>query len=222
MIDPAAPLPKSVYVRRRAVAVVAAAAGVVGLVWLIALVIGEGDPEVAPAAGAPRTTTTAPTTAAPDPSTAAPGADPPPSGAAPAPAPPPDPGAPCADPAVAVTAELGAPGYRVGQRPVLRLVVTNGGQVPCTRDVGRALRELVVVGADGARLWSNNDCARAEGAQPQVFQPGERQVFEVVWAGRTSAPGCPQDRVTVPAGAYRLVPRLGGLVGAPVPFELTA
>ncbi|MCG8917811.1 hypothetical protein L6E12_18690 [Actinokineospora sp. PR83] len=224
MIDPKGPLPRGTYLRRRALAVALAAGGVVVLIWSItALLDGGADGREVRGTGAEDQPTSAPPSTSaltPPPSSSTTAAPEPPPSPAPPP-PPPDPNLPCPDAAVAVTAEVEAPSYRVGRRPALRLVVTNAGAVPCTRDVGRALRELVVTGADGVtRVWSNNDCARVSGQQPQVLQPGERLVFEVNWAGRTSAPGCPLSRTAVPPGNYLVVPRLGALVGTGVPLAL--
>jgi hypothetical protein len=122
-----------------------------------------------------------------------------------------------------VTIELGAPQYKVGQRPELRLVVTNAGQVPCTRDISRSLREILVTTQDGAtRLWSSNDCSRSTlPPESQIVQPGEHLGYEVKWAGRTSAPNCPIKRTTVQAGTYSVVGRLGALTGPAVPLVLT-
>ena len=75
---------------------------------------------------------------------------------------------------------------------------------------------------DQAIVASHNDCAAAEGTQPQVIQPGERLTFEVVWAGRTSAPGCPEQRTAVGAGPYQVQSRLGTLPGQPAQLQLTA
>ncbi|WP_083753473.1 hypothetical protein [Actinosynnema sp. ALI-1.44] len=120
-----------------------------------------------------------------------------------------------------VTVELGAPQYRVGQRPVLRLVIANAGAVPCTRDISRALREVLVTSVDGVnRLWSSKDCYGSSQPDLRIMQAGERQQFEVKWAGRTSAPGCPAKRTTVQAGTYSVIGKLGPLTSPAVPLAL--
>ncbi|GAB3869568.1 hypothetical protein GCM10029964_002060 [Kibdelosporangium lantanae] len=121
-----------------------------------------------------------------------------------------------------VTVELGAPQYKVGQRPELKLVVTNAGQVPCTREISRSLREILVVTQDGnTRLWSSNDCNRSNlPPESQILQPAEHLGYEVKWAGRTSAPGCPLKRTTVQAGTYAVVGKLGALTSPAVPLVL--
>ncbi|MGH8963868.1 MAG: hypothetical protein ACRDXB_00840, partial [Actinomycetes bacterium] len=108
-----------------------------------------------------------------------------------------------------------------GARPLLRLRITNVGPAPCTRDVSRKLREILVLAADGTRLWSSNDCYGPPQKDVRVLAPNQPATFAVNWAGRTSAPGCPLDRKTVPAGTYQVVGKLGALAGAPTPLTLT-
>lgn len=104
------------------------------------------------------------------------------------------------------------------------LTVTNTGTVACVRDLSRPLRSLRVVPANGGQtLWSSADCYTvAEPADTRTLRPGQSVGFSVIWAGRTSAPGCPADRGAVPAGQYAVTGRLGALTSAPVPFALTA
>jgi hypothetical protein len=185
-------------------------------------------------ATAPSSTTTAPPTsqtgsptqtpaptAGPEPSPPISATAPPPTAAAAPPAPqPPAAPPPCPDASFGVYVETGAPEYRVGEKPLLRLVLANNGAAACARDISRSLRELVIMGADGARLWSSNDCYSRSGGDTRLLEPGQRLAFTVTWAGRTSAPGCPVRRGTVQAGTYQVVGRVGGLVGQPVPLIL--
>jgi len=120
-----------------------------------------------------------------------------------------------------VTATPDQPSYPIGAKPLLRLEITNIGPAPCTRDVSRRLREILVLGADGTRLWSSNDCYGPPEQDVRVLAPNQPLPFSLNWAGRTSAPGCPVDREAVPAGTYQVVGKLGGLVGAPTPISLT-
>jgi hypothetical protein len=100
------------------------------------------------------------------------------------------------------------------------MIVMNVGRGACSRDLDPALQEVVVLASDGARLWSSNDCYSAGGSSVRTLAPGEQLVFSVVWAGRTSQPGCPSQREAVPAGTYQLVVKLGPLTSRPVPFRL--
>ncbi|WP_016698473.1 hypothetical protein [Actinoalloteichus spitiensis] len=246
MIHPTGPLPPTVYWRRRLVALGGAVLVVVLALWAVAAASGgedtdraashERDPAKA-AGDVPRPGTAGPTTAAstsPPPSrstdpgderegdasgTARPGTGT--SAIAASSSPPPGPPPVCPDEAISVRAESSGPEHRVGQRPVLGLLVANEGTVPCARDVNRELRELTVTTADQRTvLWSSNHCYSANQPEVPVLDPGEELRFEITWAGRTSEPGCPPDRHQVPAGDYLLVPRLGELVGDPVPFRL--
>jgi hypothetical protein len=219
------------YRRRRVGAVATCLVAVVLLAWIIGRLVS--GTEQTPARGAsahssqPPSTHPAgslPSSSASSSASAGPGAtSPPPSSATPTPsstAPPPPP-QPCPDAAIKVFAETGEPTYRVGQRPLLRLVVANAGQVACTREVSRNLRELVISSADGKqRLWSSNDCYGPPGSDSRLLQPGERISFTLNWFGRTSSEGCPSRRRTLPAGSYLVTAHLGTLTSAPVPLTL--
>jgi hypothetical protein len=172
----------------------------------------RGSVTASPRSGAPTSGATAPRTTAPP---------------APAvtttttPVPPPGPPAACPDAVTKVVATPDVPSYPVGARPLLKLRVVNAGPVPCTRDVNRKLREILVLGADGARLWSSNDCYGPPEPDVRLLPPNQPVEFSVNWAGRTSAPGCPLDRKAVPAGTYQVVGKLGPLTGAPTQLVQT-
>jgi hypothetical protein len=125
---------------------------------------------------------------------------------------------PCANAMVGVTAEVDGPERRVGRQPVLRLVVTNISDQPCVRDLDPARQEIVVWSGEGARLWSSNDCTNASGVDLRTLVPGQPVAFSVRWAGRTSTPGCAEQRTVVPPGAYRVMTRVDDVISAPIPF----
>jgi len=242
MMEPTGPLPAGVYWRRRAVAAGASVLAVVVLAWVVGGFVGSADDDPVrgtgsndlasspsspaaessrPASGTAAPTSGATSTRRTSPPAASPGAAPPgrPTTRSTTP---PGPPKPCPDAAIKVTARPDAPRYRVGERPVLRLLVVNAGKVPCTRDVSRKLRELLIYSADGKRrLWSSNDCYGPPGVEKRLLEPGKPLTFQLQWAGRTSAPGCPVERTRVPAGTYDLVGKLGHVTGAPVPLRLT-
>jgi len=139
----------------------------------------------------------------------------------PAPVPPTGP-VPCTNDMLAVTSEVDRPEHSVGERPLLRLVVTNISEQPCVRDLDPARQEIVVWSADGSeRLWSSNDCSRAKGVDLRTLVPGQPVTSSVRWAGRTSEPGCPLDRETVPAGTYRVLSRVDDVISPPAPMVRT-
>jgi len=128
---------------------------------------------------------------------------------------------PCTNEMLDVTAEIDRPAYRVGERPVLRLVIVNATGRPCVRDLDPARQEIVVWSGDGkSRLWSSNDCSPVAGVDLRTMVPAQPVVSAVTWAGKTSAPGCAGPRTVVPAGAYRVMTRLDDDISAPVPFLL--
>jgi hypothetical protein len=141
--------------------------------------------------------------------------------ATPVPVPPTGP-VPCTNEMLTITAEVGQPSYRVGQRPVFRLVVTNSSGQPCVRDLDNTRQEVVVWNADrSARLWSSNDCYDLGRPDLRTLVPGQPVVSSVTWAGRTSAPKCAAPRTTVPAGSYQVMARLDDDISAPTPLTLT-
>lgn len=217
------------YWRRRAVALGAFVLVLLLGVWAVGLAFGGSDDterelaELRAAASArgiatPGSSAPSSPVAAPPPSSAAPppSAEPPP----PPPPPPPGPPQPCPNEVTKVVAEVGAPEYRVGQRPEFRLVVTNTGPVPCTRELDPKVQEILVLGQDGARLWSSNDCYPGRNPDLRTLEPGGTAVFRLAWHGRTSAPNCAGKRKTLPAGDYSVVAKVDDLASAPTPFRL--
>ncbi|CAA9280338.1 MAG: hypothetical protein AVDCRST_MAG54-3555, partial [uncultured Actinomycetospora sp.] len=127
---------------------------------------------------------------------------------------------PCADGDLRVTARTDAARYPAGQKPLLSLVVTNTGTVPCVRDLDAARQAVAVVRQPGDGLWGSNDCSPGDTDDVRTLRPGEEAVFSVRWSGRTSTPGCAGERTVVPPGTYQLLARLDGIVSEPVPFTL--
>jgi hypothetical protein len=118
-----------------------------------------------------------------------------------------------------VGAEIDRPEHRLVERPVLRLVVTNVSAQPCIRDLDSARQEIVVWGADGARIWSSNDCANASTRDLRTLVPGQPVAFAVRWAGRTSTPGCAAPRTVVPPGNYNVMTRVDDAISAGTAFR---
>ncbi|MFC5993737.1 hypothetical protein ACFQE5_05850 [Pseudonocardia hispaniensis] len=229
MWEPVGPLPASVYWRRRLVALgcVIATFALVGVT--IAGATGPDEPGHAPAVqAATLVSDVAPVTAAPTvdrvenprDSPGPPPAEPPPA-ESPSAAPPPAEPPPCTNAMLTAGAEIDRPVHRVGERPVLRVVITNISDRPCIRDLDGKRLEIVVWSGDGVdRLWSSNDCVNPARADVRTLAPGEPVAFAVTWAGRTSSPGCAEPRRAVPAGAYRVMTRIDDLISAPTPFLL--
>jgi hypothetical protein len=234
MIEPTGPLDPSVYWRRRAIAL----GGSVLAVVLLAVGVSSwlsGGGQHADAQGiadrqnvvatTTRLTSSPPTSGTITPagasSSSASSSPAPPTTTTTTPGPPPPPG-PCPDTAITVEARVAQPSYRVGQQPLVTLVVTNSGPVACFRDVTRQLRELIVLTADGnTRLWSSSDCYYQQPTDSRLLQPGEQATFSIAWAGHTSSPNCAPSGALLPAGNYVVEGKLGNLTSRPTPFQLT-
>ncbi|MFE9743883.1 hypothetical protein ACFYOT_03155 [Saccharothrix saharensis] len=217
MTEPTGPHPRSVYWRRRALAVAGSLVALIGVVWLVGALIGRGDP--APAVvrpSNPPSSAATPVVASSSSTTPPPTPVPPPS-----PTPPPGPPPPCDDAQVAVAAEVDKPSTPAGQPVRFTIVVSNTGPLPCAKEIGRKVRELVVTSADGVtRLWSSNDCFVTDGSEVRVMRPGERFTYGVQWPGSTSEPGCRRSS-RLGAGDYLLTAVVGGKAGNPVIFRVT-
>ncbi|HEX4252431.1 MAG TPA: hypothetical protein VH008_31515 [Pseudonocardia sp.] len=126
----------------------------------------------------------------------------------------------CSDQDLALVSQVAAASYKVGQKPLFRLVIANIGDKPCSRDLDPGLQGLVINGPAG-QLWASNDCDAGHKPDVRVLDPGKPMVFSLNWAGRTSHPGCGGTRTTVGPGTYQLIGKLGPLSSGPAPFTLT-
>ncbi len=211
------------YWRRRALAIGGSVVALVLVVWLVGALIGRGDPVTptpAAAASSPPPQSERPVVASssstsPPPTTTTTTTEPP------KPTAPPGPPQACDDAQISVKAEVAKPAYPAGQPVGMKILVSNTGPLPCTKEIGREVRELVVTSADGAtRLWSSNDCFATDGAETRVMQPGEVFDFGLTWLGSTSEPGCAKHTRLGP-GDYLLTARVAGRTSDPVVFRMT-
>ncbi|ROP38898.1 hypothetical protein [Saccharothrix texasensis] len=216
MTEPTGPHPRSVYWRRRALAASGSVVALVLAVWLVGALIGHGD--AAPVATQPSSRPPEPpaTPVVTSSSSTTPPAPPPPP-----PTLPPGPPPPCEDAQVAVVAEVDKPTTPAGRPVRFTIVISNTGPLPCAKEIGRRVRELVVTSVDGVtRLWSSNDCFVTEGSEVRVMQPGERFTYGLQWAGGTSEPGC-RKHSRLGAGDYLLTALVAGKASNPVIFRVT-
>jgi hypothetical protein len=224
-----------VYRRRRVVAMAGTAVGALLFVWAVGALLGGNDttPSIRGTVNGVPLATTRTQASNPPPvgklpvrgsATSSPSASPPATTTVPVTttsAPPPGPPQACPDSVLQIAVTAAQPSYLVGQRPFLTLHITNAGPVACVRDVSRQYRAILLMSADGkTRLWSSGDCYSVTTNEVRTLQPGQGLTYNVAWAGRTSAPGCPAGRTTVPAGTYELVGQLGSLTGPPTPLAL--
>lgn len=127
-------------------------------------------------------------------------------------------GPPCTDDMIGLTLS-GPRSVTVGGSAALTLTVIDTSALPCSRDLGTAEQEVVLVDTAGSRLWSSADCTPPSPA-PQHLDAGQRVDLPIAWDGRTSAAGCGGARTVVPAGSYVLEARLGTRTAADVPLTL--
>lgn len=122
----------------------------------------------------------------------------------------------CQPSAIKLTTTSGAPSYRVGDKPILGLVVTNTSDTPCAQDTSGAKQVFTASTAGGERVWSTNDCFPGTGTETRMLQPGESVPFNIKWAGTTSQPNCAGERVEVKPGKYVITAQLDGRKAEPV------
>lgn len=193
---PVGPEPASTYWQRRAVV----ATGLVLVLAVLFTLLGGGD-------DAPDRLAAAPPTTAPS--------------AVPSPPAPSPTGVPICQPeALRIEALAGDDSYAVGSSAKLALQVTNTGTAPCTRDLGQAAIELLVVSGED-RIWSSDDCAPGGPKEVTVLEPGKAVVKRATWDGRRSLPGCAGSKAQAKAGTYRVTARVGQLREQGEVFRLT-
>jgi hypothetical protein len=217
-------LPAAVYWRRRLVVLAVLLAVLGGGGWLgFALAtgrIGGGSPDAS--ADVPPAVVRTPALERVVPSLTAVQTPTPPASAAAAPGPTASaaaPGGPCTDEMLALSVR--APGtVAVGSKPTLELVVRNAAQVPCVRELDKALQEIVLLDAAGKRLWGSNDCFPEAGPDTRTLAPGATVSFPLIWGGLTSEPTCTAPRTPPSPGAYVLRGRLDTKVSTDTPITL--
>ncbi|MGL6236816.1 MAG: hypothetical protein ACRC20_15940 [Segniliparus sp.] len=211
-------LPPEVYLRRRSLALGVGALILVAIIALV-FVLVRGGGSKPPA----RSSVSAAASVSPS---KAPDSSPSPSASESQPPPPPtlaQAGQPCSDDWLAMVASADKATYTVGEQPKFTGVVTNGSPLACQRDVGDGMQAFVVSTLDGAtRIWSSQDCAPTNGQSLQMLKPGQQIAYQATWTGKTSSPGCQDERVDIQPGYYRVVAQLGQKVSAPVTFNVLA
>jgi hypothetical protein len=231
MFRPVGELPSSVYWRRRLVLV----GGLVLLVVLTVYVLLPGGGDSPSAASGPLTSSSAARPSAPSTSGGSTAAGPAgstsagttTSSAASAPAAAPTPASAAASPAACaasqlqISAQLAAPGYKVGDQPTLYLQVVNAGPAPCVQDLADPQVELRVFNGQ-SRLWGSHDCLVQPGTDLKTLDVNVPARVGVQWSGLTSQPGCATGtRQRVGAGSYTLYALLAGAQGTPATFTIS-
>src|SRR4051812_37775331 len=127
---------------------------------------------------------------------------------------------PCTDDMIAL--EVRTPGSApVGAGATFQLVATNTAPVACVRSLDTGLQELVLLDAQGNRLWGSDDCVRETSSDLRALAPGEAVSLPVEWSGLTSEPTCSAPRAPLAPGAYVVRGRLDTKVSGDAPFALS-
>ncbi len=129
------------------------------------------------------------------------------------------PGGTCTDEMLALSVRAPAT-VAVGSKPTLELVVRNTSQVPCVRELDKALQEIVLLDGAGRRLWGSNDCFPEAGPDTRTLAPGATVAFPLVWGGLTSEPTCTAPRNPPSPGTYAFRGRLDTKVSEDTPVVL--
>jgi hypothetical protein len=129
------------------------------------------------------------------------------------------PGGACTDEMIALTVRAPAT-VAVGSKPTLELVVRNAAEVPCVRELDKALQEIVLLDGAGRRLWGSNDCFPEAGPDTRTLAPGATVAFPLVWGGLTSEPTCTAPRTPPSPGTYVLRGRLDTKISTDTPVTL--
>jgi hypothetical protein len=143
------------------------------------------------------------------------------SGSSSAPAPPSRSGPPrCVPAALKVAAVVERPSYRVGEKPMVLLQVTNTGAAPCVQNLADSQVELRVYNGE-SRVWGSHDCTVEPGVADRTLAVGRPVRVSVIWSGLSSQPKCAGTRQRVGAGAYTLYALLSGHRGAAAQFSIS-
>jgi hypothetical protein len=128
--------------------------------------------------------------------------------------------APCKTSALKVAAVVDKPSYRIGEKPMVLLQVTNIGSAPCVQNLADSQVELRVYNGE-SRVWGSHDCTIQPGVSDRTLAVGQPVRVSVVWSGLSSQPKCAGTRQRVGAGTYTLYALLSGKEGTAAPFSVS-
>jgi hypothetical protein len=223
VLHPVGKLPASVYWRRRLVLLVVLVGLLGGAGWGGYLLVTRKAPAATPTTAASRPTGI-PALERVVPTFAGLLAPSPPASVLPSVAPQtpagPTPGGACTDAMIGVAVRAPA-SAAVGSKPTFTLVVGNVSAVPCVRALDKGLQEIVLLDAQGHRVWGSNDCFPEASTDRRLLAPHQAVTFPVVWGGLTSSPGCTAPRTHPHPGGYVLRGRIASKVSPNTPLRLT-
>ena len=125
----------------------------------------------------------------------------------------------CTPSQLRIKAASNAKAYPVNATPLLSLIVTDAGPLPCIADLADKQIELRVF-AGSARVWGSHDCEVQPGTSRVTLPVGTAIQREIEWSGLSSQPGCAGVRQRVPAGTYTVFALLAGRQGTAATFTM--
>ena len=227
MFHPVGSQPPSVYWRRR-VLLVGTLVAVVALIGLTLHVLASSDTPKAGAAGTTSSTASHSSTPRPSPTAASTKTTPTrtassstqtsssPHTTVSSSAPP----AKCDVQKLTLAAAAGNTSYKVGDKPVLSIVVTNPSATPCAQDLGDPQIVLRVYNGE-SRVWGSHDCMVVPGADVRTLMGNQSVRVSITWSGLSSQPNCAGTRQQVGAGTYTVYASLGGREGKAAQFSFS-
>jgi hypothetical protein len=178
-----------VYWRRRAAALLASLAVLIGLSWTVTWGVGKLVAAAPPraSAGAAARLTGASQLGVPDAASARKAS------------PTALPACPVAD--VQLRLAASQPSYLLQQIPEFDVDVVSTAGYSCTFDTG-ARHVLLQISAGTAQVWTSKDCAEGLAARLATLRHGVPDVVQLTWDDQYSSAGCPMPGRAAPAGSY--------------------
>lgn len=212
MYEPQGPLPREVYVRRRAAAAVAAVVAVLAVVMALFLASRDSGTDTQDAAGGGADPTAADATTSGTTTTATSEKK--------------DGGASrgrCADEDLRLEVWPAEPNVPVGKPVRFFVNILNTSDTTCDRDLAEAPLSFEVYRLDSnAKVWSSIDCTTPRGEDEVELRPNEPQPRQIDWSGRRSAEGaCAEaDRTPAEVGAYQVYALVGKVFSPAATFNV--
>lgn len=137
--------------------------------------------------------------------------------ATPTPAPTPS----CDQKLVTVTAATDKPAYGPDEKPLLTLMVTNGGKLPCKVNIGTSQMEFLVTSGDD-RIFSSRDCQAKSDDLIKEIAPGASETANFPWPRNRTVEGCRAIEAKPGAGGayYVFTAKLGAKTSPKAVFQL--
>lgn len=226
--EPQGPLPREVYVRRRAIAGGIAALVVLAVVLALYLASNTGGTDTT-AENGEQTTGQAGGEGAADADgengTDGEGADPDATTTTTSPARDEDDedAGRCEDDDLRLTVWPAEPNARAGEQLRFYMQIENTSDRACTRDLNSAPLAFEVYELDSnAKVWSSIDCTPPAGSDEVELRPGAPEARQIDWSGRVSeVDRCTEaDRTPAPVGNYQVYALVGDLFSPAATFNI--